>query len=181
MRLFVVLGVAALVAAGACARKETPSGGTAESAAGTAPPASATPVPGLVHDATAVEGQNVDIEHSAFDLGRVQDLFDSDKETFARTANANPAILTLSFSKPRSVRGIEVTTGTMNVALKCVLTFAGGGEKTFTHEYRNLPADPTVSLDFPGVSSLPVARLHVEIGNPDGGDGHIHIRTLRLL
>jgi len=181
MRIVVAFGVAALVAAGGCGRKESPAAaGSTETASGATPSEARSAASELIRDSMEVDGQKVEIEHSAFDLGRVQDLFDTNKETFARTAHANPAIVTLNFSKPRPIRGIEVTTGSMNVALKCVATFQGKGEKTFSQEYRNLPADPTVSLDFAGASS-PVSRLRIEIANPDGGDGHIHIRTLRLL
>jgi len=180
MRILVALCMAALGLTVACGRKESAGQAPAAQPAAVAPPAAGTPTSGLVRDSMEVEGQTVTIEHSPFDLGRVQDLFDRDRESFARTAHANPAVVILNFSKPRSIKGVEVTTATMNIALKCVATLEGDGEKTFSREYRNLPADPTVSLEFPGLSR-PVTRLRIEIANPDGGDGHIHIRTLRLL
>jgi len=181
MRILVALCMAALGLTVACGRKESSAPAPAtQPATAAAPKLPETAASGLVRDSMEVEGQTVAIDHSPFDLGRVQDLFDRDKDSFARTAHANPAVVTLNFSKPRSIKGVEVTTATMNIALKCVATLEGDGEKTFSREYRNLPADPTVSLEFPGLSR-PVTRLRIEIANPDGGDGHIHIRTLRLL
>ncbi len=181
-------GVAAvLVLAGfGCRKSETSSGAApaaAPASAAAAKPAGAegTAVSsGMDRHSLEVDGQTISIEHSRLDMGRVEDLFDDSPSTLARTAGANPAILDITFSKPRAVKGIDVTTATQDIDLKCVVTLASGGDKTFSQEYRKLPADPTVHLDFPGLGG-PVQKLRIEIGNPGGGDGHIHMRTLRFL
>ncbi len=181
------LAMGALVLAVFGCKKSEPAAGGAPSAAPSSSaagkPASVEPtaVPaGLDRHSLDVDGQIVEIAHSPLDMGRMQDLFDDSPATLARTAGANPAILELTFSKPRTLEGIDLTTATQNIDLKCVVTLAGGGEKTFRQEYRKLSADPTVHLDFPGLGG-PVQKLRIEIGNPNGGDGHIHMRTLRLL
>lgn len=138
-----------------------------------------TPPPALVTEELPFDGQDVTFTHSFFDLGWGHDMIDSDPGTMARTKNANPAVLELVFSKPRAVSGIDVTTASMDVGLKTVLTLAGGGEKTYAEEYRRLPPDPAVRLDFEGLSGR-VAKMRVEVWNLGGGDGHIHIRTLKL-
>jgi hypothetical protein len=43
-----------------------------------------------------------------------------------------------------------------------------------------MPADPTFGLDF-DTGSTPIESLRIEIKDLNGGDGHIHIRTLKLL
>lgn len=106
-------------------------------------------------------------------------MIDSDPGTMARTKNANPAVLEPVFSKPRAVSGIDVTTASMDVGLKTVLTLAGAGEKTYAEGYRRLPPDPAVRLDFEGLSGR-VAKMRVEVWNLAGDDGHILIRTLKL-
>ncbi len=156
-----------------------------------APASSAAPAPvptasgegspaGMVRDVMDIDGQSVTVEHSALDIGRVQDLFDDKLDTLARTTKANPAVYVFTFSKPRMLKGIEVTTATMDIDLRCVVTLAAGGEKTFSQVFHALPPDPTVKLEFPGLSG-PVQKVRVEIGNPAGGDGHIHVRTLKFL
>ena len=179
------LALAVLIAIGVgCGKREPSAAGPSTAAPAAAAGAPAAPPEAsstdLARDSMEVDGQVVEIAHSPFDMGRIQDMFDDKKETVARTLKANPAILTLTFSKPRTLKGIELTTATMDINLKCVATLEGGGEKTFTQEFRNLPPDPTVTLDFPGLSA-PVRVLHIEISDARGGDGHIHIRTLRLL
>lgn len=163
-------------------------GESAGPTAGSAPASPAAPAVPTVPDGPApmathvldVDGQSVSVEHSQLDLGRVEDLFDDKLETFARTTKANPAVFVFTFSKPRPIKGVEVTTASMDISLTCVVTPVSGGEKTFSQAFHGLPADPTVKLEFPGISG-PVQRLRVEIGNPGGGDGHIHVRTLKFL
>lgn len=170
------LGVTAgaLVLAG-CRKSEPGASKPAE-----APPAAAVPTaPAIVTETVAFDGQDVTFTHSAFDQGRIQDLFDSDMVTLARTTNANPAILELAFSKPRPVKGIELTTGSMDMDLTCVVRLEGDGEKSFTKELRNLKPDPTVRVDFNGLTGR-VAKLRIEVKSPSVVDGHIHLRTLRL-
>jgi hypothetical protein len=138
-----------------------------------------TPPPESVTDELTWAGQDVTVAHSFFDIGRVHDVLDGDPQSLARTARANPAVLDITFSKPRALRGIDVATSTMDVGVKAVVTLAGGGEKTYSKEYRELPNDPTVRLDFEGLSGK-AEKLRVEISNLRGGDGHIHIRSLDL-
>ncbi len=180
------LALGLLLFGSACKKTESAgatAGGKEPAAAAPGQPAgaaSAAPAAGLDKHSVEFEGQTITIEHSRLDLGRVDDLFDDSPATFARTENANPAILDLVFGKPRTLKGIDLTTATQDIDLNCVVTLASGGVKTFHQEYRKLSPDPTVHIDFPGLGG-PVQRLRIEIGNPGGGDGHVHIRTLRFL
>ncbi|HTY41723.1 MAG TPA: hypothetical protein VMH79_07620 [Thermoanaerobaculia bacterium] len=166
--------------------RKSESAGPGAAAAPAAAPVPVPTMPGgenpapMVRDVLDIDGQSVTVEHSALDIGRVNDLFDDKPDTLARTTKANPAVYVFTFSKPRTLKGIEVTTATMDVSLRCVATLAAGGEKTFSEVYRGQPADPTVKLEFPGLSG-PVQTLRVDIGNPAGGDGHIHVRTVKFL
>jgi len=177
------LTIVLAVAVPAC-RKGESAGPAAGAANVTAPPAVPTvpdgnPAP-MVKHVLDIDGQSVTVEHSQLDIGRVEDLFDDKLDTLARTTRANPAVFVFTFSKPRPVKGVEVTTASMDISLTCVVTPASGGEKTFSQVFHGLPADPTVKLEFPGISG-PVQQVRVEIGNPAGGDGHIHVRTLKFL
>jgi hypothetical protein len=124
-------------------------------------------------------GVLADVVHSKLDGGRIQDVFDNDKRTLARTEDADVAVFDLTFSAPRKMTGVEVTTGTMSVVLKVTVRALGKAEplilqKTFTDQ----PQDPTVSLDFGGTRE--VKRIRLEVSDLSGGDGHVHVREIRF-
>ncbi len=120
------------------------------------------------------------VAHSPWDGGRTADLFDTDANTLARTENANPAVLEFRLPEPRPLKGISITMGGRDFAVTATLQPEGGGPpKTYTREFRQMPADPTLDLDF-DTGEVKIASLRVEIRDVNGGDGHIHIRTVRL-
>jgi hypothetical protein len=179
-RIRVVLALALCLAPLlACRKSETPAG--ASSAPGGPASPAASEAPGLVTDKALVDGRMTEIVHSKWDAGQTPDLFDGNPETLARTENANPAIVELHAPAPRSLKGVSVTTGSMDVGVTVVVKPQGGGPpKTYSKELRNQPPDPTVTLDF-DTGETPIESVRVEIRNLNGGDGHIHIRTIQLL
>lgn len=169
------LGPVPVPASGSAEEQETaarpaPASRGASSAAGSSPNGG---------EVVEIDGATVEVEHSDLDLGRIQDLFDGSRNTLARTASSTVFVVDLGFAAPKKVSAIVVTTGSMTVLLKATLTVKGKSEpavyqKTFTR----LPPDPTVTLDFGGAHEVEKARI--EIGNADGGDGHVHVRELKL-
>ena len=165
-RILTGLSMGVAFAGAVCARKEAPA---------TAPAAS-----GLVTDKALVDGHLTEIAHSKWDGGRTADLFDTDPKTLARTENANPAILEFHLPEPRPLKGISITLGGTDYAVTATLQPQGGGPaKTFSREFRQMQPDPTLELDF-DTGAEPIAALRVEIRDLQGGDGHIHIRTVKL-
>ena len=135
---------------------------------------------GLVTDKALVEGHLVEIAHSPFDGGRSADLFDTDPATMARTENANPAVLEFRLPRPRPLKGISVTVGGRDYAVAATVRPEGGAPRTYRREFRQMSPDPTLDLEF-DTGEAPIASVRVEILDLLGGDGHIHIRTVRLL
>ena len=150
-----------------------------------ASPATPPPPPGptsdkdLVVDKVVVDKQTVDVAHSKFDGGRSEDIFDSDPITLARTENANPATVEIRYGTPRLVHSVTATTGSMDVGLTVTVTPEQGEPKTVTKEWRQLPPDPTVTLDVDPKGIL-ARKVRVDIKNLNVGDGHIHIRTIKV-
>jgi hypothetical protein len=166
------------LAVSSCAKREKPAPDGA-AAAPAAPPAAPTPSP-LVTDKALVDGHLVRVTHSKWDGGQSADLFDTDPKTLARTENANPAVLEFELPTPRPLKSISITMGGANFKLDVVARSAGGGpEHRFVKEFRGLGPDPTLTLDF-DTGQTPIASLRAEILDLDGGDGHIHIRTVKL-
>ena len=168
-----------------CKKTETPApaGVPASSVPAVAPTSPPTPGPtadsDLVVDHVLVDKQAIDVAHSKFDGGRSEDLFDTDPNTLARTENANPATVELRYASPRTVKSVSVTTGSMDVGLTVTVTPEQGAPKVFTKEYRQLPNDPTVTLSL-DPNGITTKKVRVDIKNLNGGDGHIHIRTLKV-
>ena len=182
------LSVCALAAVGlisAGCRKSEQAQPPAPASPAQAGPAAAPATPGptadsaLVVDRLTVDNQALEVAHSKFDGGRSEDLFDTDTNTLARTESANPATIELRFATPRSVRSVTTTTGSMDVGLTVTVTPDQGEPKVFSKEWRQLPNDPTVTLDLDSRGIL-AKKVRVDIKNLNGGDGHIHIRTLKV-
>lgn len=178
-----VLGGLGLIVA-ACRKSEQaqPSAAGQPAQAG----AAATPAPpgptadsDLVVDRVTVDNQVVEVAHSKFDGGRSEDLFDTDTNTLARTENANPATVELRYAAARPVKSVTTTTGSMDVGLTVTVTPEQGQPKVFSKEWRQLPNDPTVTLDL-DPKGIVAKKVRVDIKNLNGGDGHIHIRTLKV-
>lgn len=136
---------------------------------------------GLVMDKALVEGHLVLVAHSPWDGGRSADLFDRDPATLARTENANPAVLEFRLPVPRPLKGLSITMGGRDFTVTATLRPEGGGPpKAYRREFRGMPPDPTLNLDF-DTGETKIASVRVEILDVAAGDGHIHIRTVRLL
>ncbi|HEX4440879.1 MAG TPA: hypothetical protein VH854_12455 [Thermoanaerobaculia bacterium] len=177
--------LAALFAAAGCHKGEKAAAAPpADSgAAPAAAPAPTAPPPSkggvMVTDKALMDGHLVEVTHSKWDGGQTSDMFDTNKDSLARTENANPAIIDIKLPEPRPLKGVSLTTGGMDAGLTVIVHPASGAAKTYTKDFRQMPPDPTFGLDF-DTGSAPVQSVHIEIKDLNGGDGHVHIRTLKL-
>src|SRR4030095_9257933 len=55
-----------------------------------------------------IQNGSVTVNHSAFDIGSIQDVFDDNFSSLARTANINPMVITLIFPYSVSFSGSEI-------------------------------------------------------------------------
>jgi hypothetical protein len=180
--IYALLSVAVLAAG--CSKKEQaggePAAAPASSTASEGAPAAAAPGPGgLVSEDAQLDGRTVKVDHSKFDIGQPQNLFDNDPKTLARTEKANPAIIEITFDPPKVIKSVSVTTGSMDIGLTARVTPDSGAEKVVNKEYRDLPADPTVDLEI-DKAGVKAKKIAFEIKNLNGGDGHIHIRDIKF-
>jgi hypothetical protein len=175
--------LAALVLTPACRKGEkvaaAPAAGSEAAPAAAAPTEAPAPKGGMVTDKALVDGHLVEVIHSKWDGGQTSDMFDTNKDSLARTENANPAIVEIKLPEPRPLKGVSVTTGGMDAGLTVVVQPVSGAAKTYSKEFRQQPPDPTFGLDF-DTGAAPIQDVRIEIKDLNGGDGHIHIRTLKL-
>ncbi|HEY44798.1 MAG TPA: glycosyltransferase family 39 protein [Anaerolineae bacterium] len=134
-----------------------------------------------ITDEVLIEGQMVQIQHPLLDMGEVENLFDDDVFTMVRTYEANPVLIVLSFPTPRSLNGLSITTGTMDILLTVRLFNEESSEPVTYHQtFTNLPNDPTVELVF-NQGSIEAGVMEVEIyGLLEDPGAKIHIREITL-
>jgi hypothetical protein len=134
-----------------------------------------------VVESLEVDGEMLRIEHSLFDSGEILHVFDKDPYTMARGMEANPLLLDITFPSPRSLSGLDLTTGSMDIGLAAALYPAGeDGPVEIEESYTDLPDDPTVSLSFPA-NLGPVKRVRLWVTHLDAiGPSKIHVRELSL-
>ena len=53
-------------------------------------------------------GSDVVVSHPKFDVGTIEELFDGDFDTIARTLDADPSTLVFSFAETQSLSGVRV-------------------------------------------------------------------------
>jgi 4-amino-4-deoxy-L-arabinose transferase-like glycosyltransferase len=134
-----------------------------------------------VVETTIVNGEVWTIEHSLFDSGGAQHLFDGDPYTLARGYEANPLVIKLTFPTPRPLAALDLTTGSMDLSLTVRLIPADGSEPhVYSRTYTDLPGDPTVTLEFPDAPQE-VSRLEMEVRHlTHPGAAKIHLREIVL-
>ena len=132
----------------------------------------------LQQEEVLLGGEAVHVGHSAFDIGGIQGLFDGNPVTLVRTQYANPAVIVVEFPHSRPIRGIRLTTGSMDFELR-VSTTGPAGTKEWTRAYRDLAWDPTVELTWPEEA---VDRIRLEVRRLDASEpDHVHLRDLDFL
>ena len=132
----------------------------------------------LEQEDVTLGGEVVRVGHSAFDLGAIPALFDGNPATLVRTENANPAVVVVEFPHPRTIQGIRLTTGSMDIDLKVSITGPSGSQE-WSRVYENLPWDPTVEMTWP---AQPVDRIRLEVRRMDAQEpSHVHLRDLAFL
>lgn len=135
----------------------------------------------VVTELATIGYEVVQVTHSPFDAGQVQDIFDGDPFTLARGARANPLIIELKFSSPRAVHSVGAQLGAMNFRWT-ILAYANDDDPPVDYRvlYENLKAEPNIQTDLTRGPDL-VRKLRIEIFNTDAGDqAKIHVRELIL-
>ncbi|MBN8655301.1 MAG: glycosyltransferase family 39 protein [Anaerolineae bacterium] len=111
-------------------------------------------------------GDQVKLRYSKLD-GEIQDifianLFDGDPLTFAKTAEANPFVVEITYPSPHVINGFSIITGSANVSI--LLTgYADEGADPVTYTFRGQGSirNPELIFDLP--APLTSQTLHIEV------------------
>jgi len=135
-----------------------------------------------IEEVLQLYGQEVHVTHSPLGSGSLTDVFDDDPNTLVRVLEANPFVFDISPTTPIDTQNIAIQTGTQpNFTIKVSLYAPGENDPvTYTNTYKDLPPDPTVTINF-DKGPQKSARIYIEIeDNTSGETSQIHVRTINI-
>jgi hypothetical protein len=132
----------------------------------------------LVEDVVTVDGRPAHIRHPPLDIGHISDAFDGDITTLARTLDANPARIVLTFETPVTASGLRLHLWTETYRIRLRLVRADGEEVQFTHSATTGQPPEPVEIRFPS----PVSDVRVlDLSITKRGDAHVHLREIEII
>jgi hypothetical protein len=134
----------------------------------------------LQQGTVTIDGEPVQVAYSMLDMGSIELVFDGDPQTLARTLEANPFIIQLTFTEPRQISGYKMILGSADVQSSVFL-------------YPNIDQQPSESVaNFDGSVSNPeldvnfdkpqtVRVIRFEIFQPYSGvPANVHVWEIEL-
>jgi hypothetical protein len=108
----------------------------------------------------------VKLRYSTLD-GETQDifiatLFDGDPLTFAKTAEANPFVVEITYPSPHVINGFSIITGSANVSIS-LTGYAHEGAEAVTYTFRGQGSirNPELTFDLPAPFTAQILRIDV--------------------
>jgi hypothetical protein len=131
-----------------------------------------------VESSIVYRGSDVVVSHPKFDVGTIEELFDGDFDTIARTLDADPSTLVFSFTEPQPISGIRIGLWTPSFDLTLRAQTDAGAETEATEKIRTHESFGVHELMLPA----PVAEARtVTVVIDKHGDTKAHIQELVFL
>lgn len=113
-----------------------------------------------------IAGEKVKIRHSKLDSvtpeKTIANLFDGDPLTLAKTVEANPFVVELTYPSPHTVNGFSIVTGAANVTITLTGYAQAGAEPVvYTFKGHGLLSDPELSFDLPEPLIAQILRIEL--------------------
>lgn len=122
-----------------------------------------------------LDGQSVQVRYSFLDMGEIYQVFDNDRFTFVRTAEANPLVIDLLFPQPRELRGLTLIIGSAEVEITAETSLTPGvHRRQFTLRAKGSLEQPQVHLDFNQTVSAQQLNIKV-LDLSDQYPAHVHL------
>ncbi len=134
----------------------------------------------LEESQVTVEGQTARVRYSPLDMGDITLLFDGDPHSVARTLEANPFVVEVTFPQPRSLSGFSITIGSLEVKITARLYSNPGAEPVeYSSTYKGAVDHPETTLDFGRI--VPVQIFYLEVQSiHESEPAHVHIWEITL-
>lgn len=127
-----------------------------------------------------INGQPVQVGYSMLDMGSIDLVFDGDPLTVARTLEANPFVIELTFPEPREISGYRIIIGSANVHVTTLL-YPGISEQPVQSavDFDGSVGDPSLDVKFDWV--VTTSKVRFEIYQPYSGvPANVHVWELEL-
>ncbi len=112
-----------------------------------------------------IAGENVHVRHTYLEANDqsvgIFQIFDGDPYTYAKTYEANPFVIEMTFPSPRQVNGFSIIIGSAKVSIT-VVGFASPGADPVTYTFEGQGAMEQPELTFEFSEPMTVQVLHVE-------------------
>lgn len=131
-------------------------------------------------DTVTIDGEPVQVQYSMLDIGEPGYMFDGDPNTLSRTFEANPAIVELTFPRPKTISGFSMIIGSTEVEIKALLS-----EKKdvlpieFFGTFQGTIDQPEITFNFGGPVTATILRLEVRDIH-QGEPANVHIWEITL-
>jgi len=127
-----------------------------------------------------LDGEPVQVRHSMLDIGEAQHMFDGDQHTLARTFEANPAVIELTYPTSRPISGVSVIIGSTEAEIRVLLYPALNSDPVeYIQTFQGSVEQPEAVFDFGESTLMQVLRLEIrDLRQVEPANVHIwEIRT----
>ncbi len=125
-------------------------------------------------------GSEARVEYSYLDMGMIDDIFDGDTSSIARSMEANPLRVNIDFDQPKTISGLVLRVGGVATRVTVRLYDAEGHEPLTlnkTVSQNPLSRDVEVSLDQP----MEALRIEIQVLSiNDGEPAHVHLWEIAI-
>jgi hypothetical protein len=127
-----------------------------------------------------IQGNLVQVRYSMLDMGSIELVFDGDKQTVARTLEANPFIIELTFPEARQLNGYKMILGSADVRVTALLYPDSGGQPVQSMaNFDGSVSNPELDVNFG--QAVSAQKVRFEIFQPYSGvPANVHVWEIEL-
>jgi 4-amino-4-deoxy-L-arabinose transferase-like glycosyltransferase len=122
-----------------------------------------------------IDGEPVQVKYSMLDMGSIDLLFDGDKHSVARTLEANPFIIELTFPEMHQFSGYKMVLGSADTRVTAILYSAEGEQPAESvADFDGTPSSPELDVNFG--QTVPAQKVRFEVFQPyTGVPSNVHV------
>jgi hypothetical protein len=128
----------------------------------------------------SISGEPVQVSYSMLDMGTIDQVFDGDRKTVARTLEANPFIIELTFPEEHQLSGYKMVLGSADIRVTAIL-YPAEGEQPLESvaDFDGSPSNPELDVNFG--QTVTTQYLRFEILQPyTGVPSNVHVWEIEL-